>query len=580
MGQSNQLTDVFLAFSELDRDWSMQLAEELKRNGLSVSVYREAVPHPNSEEYLRLAEAARAIIVVWSEVSIDSTAEYRSETMRRTADLGASKHRLLPVAFSSDVTPERHRDVYFVGVSTRGVEEVGRLLVDRLRETGWLREVTRYNNRREPGRPTTMGGARTESPGADAEPPEILTPGMAPLEQLARKREAYESARADATAFAPKYFRRSTPELVRIFVHRPEELRKVEQRARISDPRAQRVPDQLGLGSLRHGTRIGVQLEISGAVCKQSAGLRVWNGEILDFDFIVEPNVQTKQVVCLARISVGNAQIGTIAFVRKVRGRMENPKYSDRGLRMRRYERVFLSYSSRDRETVSQISATYRNVGIKHFWDRASLSPGQEWGPRLMKEIDRCDLFHLCWSQSAAESRWVEREAVHALERRRRRIRKRPDITVQMLDGPPWAPHPQSLDVLNFDDYHRAAIVGYGKTETTPLGVRLFGLNSAEPQIDIEIPHKIAARYGGVVLGRNGEEADFLLNDQNLSVSRRHIRLSWNKERQSYEIEDLRSTNGTIVDGLRLKSGDPKLLKDDSILRLGLLEVRVSILIR
>jgi hypothetical protein len=34
-----------------------------------------------------------------------------------------------------------------------------------------------------------------------------------------------------------------------------------------------------------------------------------------------------------------------------------------------------------------------------------------------------------------------------------------------MLDGPPWAPHPPHLDAINFDDFVRAAIVGYARGE-------------------------------------------------------------------------------------------------------------------
>jgi hypothetical protein len=49
------------------------------------------------------------------------------------------------------------------------------------------------------------------------------------------------------------------------------------------------------------------------------------------------------------------------------------------------------------------------------------------------------------------------------LSRRRASWTKRPDITVQMLDGPPWAPHPADLDSINFDDFVRAAVVGYAR---------------------------------------------------------------------------------------------------------------------
>jgi hypothetical protein len=188
-----------------------------------------------------------------------------------------------------------------------------------------------------------------------------------------------------------------------------------------------------------------------------------WLGDPLDFAFAVEAEEEAKQVVILARVFVDDAQIGVIGFTRQVMGPRSKPlPHGDRA-RLRRHKRVFLSYSSRDRETVSAIATAYQTAGVEHFWDRTALRSGEEWSPRLRREIDRCDLFHLCWSKSAAESEWVEKEASHAIGLRRRK--KRPDITVQMLDGPPWAAHPASLDSINFDDFIRAAIVGYARGE-------------------------------------------------------------------------------------------------------------------
>jgi hypothetical protein len=112
-------------------------------------------------------------------------------------------------------------------------------------------------------------------------------------------------------------------------------------------------------------------------------------------------------------------------------------------VRLKRHKRVFLSYSSKDRETVSAIATAYEAAGVQHFFDRTSLKSGEEWSPRLRQEIDRADLFHLCWSKSAADSEWVAKEAEHALTRRRRSNGKKPEITVQMLDGPPWAKAPR-----------------------------------------------------------------------------------------------------------------------------------------
>ncbi len=122
---------------------------------------------------------------------------------------------------------------------------------------------------------------------------------------------------------------------------------------------------------------------------------------------------------------------------------------------------MFLSYASFDRDQVSLIASAYDRGGIKCFYDRATLKSGEEWSPRLRREIDKADLFHLCWSRAASGSQWVEAETQHAMQRRRKA--KKPEITIQMLDGPPWAPHPESLDLLNFDDYARAAVVGYAR---------------------------------------------------------------------------------------------------------------------
>jgi hypothetical protein len=270
------------------------------------------------------------------------------------------------------------------------------------------------------------------------------------------------SALADATAFAPGKLRRGTPELVRIVVHQPKDLNAVIKTAKKLDPRTEAAPQGMGIGDVALGSTIGVALEMRGAAGDGSLQRRTWTGEPIDFNFAVEADASVKQVVLLARVFIDDAQIGVLAFTRKVSGPGKKPHGPGDRARLRRHKRVFLSYSSQDRETVSAIATAYQMAGVEHFWDRASLKSGEEWHPRLRREIDRADLFHLCWSRAAADSEWVQKEAEHALTRRRKNSGK-PEITVQMLDGPPWAPHPSSLDTINFDDFVRAAIVGYAR---------------------------------------------------------------------------------------------------------------------
>ncbi|MGD9966895.1 MAG: TIR domain-containing protein [Hyphomonadaceae bacterium] len=297
-----------------------------------------------------------------------------------------------------------------------------------------------------------------QSPPIAATPPQTV-PAPASVESA----RAGSSAPADATAFAPKKLRRGSPELIRVFIHQPADLKAVTKTAKQTDPRAEPAPGGMRLGDVPLGASVGVSLEVHGAACDGALQRRRWAGEPLDFSFSAEPDEEVKQVVFLARVFIDDAQIGVLAFTRPVGGAHKQPHGAGDRVRLKRHKRVFLSYSSSDRETVAAIATAYQAAGVAHFFDRTSLKSGEEWSPRLRREIDQADLFHLCWSKSAAASDWVEKEAEHALSRRRRSNGKKPDITVQMLDGPPWAPHPPHLDSINFDDFVRAAIVGYAR---------------------------------------------------------------------------------------------------------------------
>jgi len=82
------------------------------------------------------------------------------------------------------------------------------------------------------------------------------------------------------------------------------------------------------------------------------------------------------------------------------------------------------------------------------------MEPGERWEQQLYKEIDLCDLFLLFWSNNAARSEWVLREAELAVARQNASPDEEPDITPIILEGPPVPqPIPDFLKHLQFNDY-------------------------------------------------------------------------------------------------------------------------------
>jgi hypothetical protein len=458
------MADVVISYARKDQGRVRPIADALLALGLEVfydlKVEIEEVPHNRIQIEI---ESCLAQIVCWSPDAV------ASEWVRREALIGFERGLLVPVKIAPCEAPSPFNTINTIDLSNwdgRGDHQQWQDLLHILSRHVGRELVQGLQTLREP-----MPKAETQEevyfyqkqieedlqsdPDTSAQLHELLR------EVLQRQRTG--SVRADATAFAPQKLRRGEAELVRIAIHRPEDFRGAAKAARDADRRTRFTGQLLGLGEIASGAAVGVSIEVRGADCDGTLQSQTWYGDPLDFTFVLVPDVDAKKVVVVARVFVGDAQIGNLAFSRDVTGHKSQPLPGGSQVRLKRYKRVFLSYSSADRETVFAIASAYRIAGIQHFWDRASLQSGEEWSPRIRREIDRSDLFHLCWSKSAAASAWVEIEAMHAMTRRRRK--KRPDITVQMLDGPPWAKHPATLDSINFDDFVRAAFVGYARGE-------------------------------------------------------------------------------------------------------------------
>ncbi len=99
------------------------------------------------------------------------------------------------------------------------------------------------------------------------------------------------------------------------------------------------------------------------------------------------------------------------------------------------------------------------------------------------------------------------------------------------------------------------------------------GTDSAGQNFALRIPGPSIATTSGAVIGRNPGGSDFILNHP--QVSRRQFRLF--VDGKLLLIEDLNSTNGTIVDGKKLSGGDETVLANLSCVELSDLVLTVRL---
>jgi len=82
---------------------------------------------------------------------------------------------------------------------------------------------------------------------------------------------------------------------------------------------------------------------------------------------------------------------------------------------------VFVSYRRKNAAEVDHLVRLLEAEGIQPWIDREGIRNGEDFEQRIVTEIERAAAFVVVWSRDAAESEWVRKEIVCALEIRGRR---------------------------------------------------------------------------------------------------------------------------------------------------------------
>jgi hypothetical protein len=108
-------------------------------------------------------------------------------------------------------------------------------------------------------------------------------------------------------------------------------------------------------------------------------------------------------------------------------------------------------------------------TGIDVLLDCLSIRPGEEWKPRLQREIVDRDIFWLFWSRHANDSEWVEWEWRTALAKK-----SIAGIQPHPLEPAELAPPPKELANLQFGAMYEWYLVGLRESWATRSCRRLW----------------------------------------------------------------------------------------------------------
>ncbi len=204
---------------------------------------------------------------------------------------------------------------------------------------------------------------------------------------------------------------------------------------------------------IKRGDKLDIALDGQGIEVVDPLQHLTWRGRPIGRTF--EAHIPEKAVADyhpVFRVSKNGALVGRIQFKISVRAGVSQVMTVPTKSSAKRYSHAFISYASEDRREVLKSAQMLKATKIEFFQDILSLDPGVRWEREIYRQIDKSDLFLLFWSNSAKNSEWVIKEALHALELQSRSPDGLPDIVPVILEGPPPVLPPDGLRNLHFDD--------------------------------------------------------------------------------------------------------------------------------
>ena len=239
-----------------------------------------------------------------------------------------------------------------------------------------------------------------------------------------------------SSVFAPAEISKGRNLLVQVYLHLAEEEDKVIDLSH----EAQSDAIRKGYDSLNQHLKVGevvnVTLTIYGSQgsLDQSEKTIQWKGHFskCDFCYVVPQDIIDVELSCelIFRLNSIPFPIGEMTFISSI---TKNPRALNANISSKTYRHAFVSYAHKDRNEVELIIKTLKAIGVKFFYDKLTLSGGDVFDEVIMENIDKSDLFILCWSRNSADSQYVHKEIERALPRAYPQVKPRDTATLKIF---------------------------------------------------------------------------------------------------------------------------------------------------
>jgi len=269
--------------------------------------------------------------------------------------------------------------------------------------------------------------------------PTLPSPALQNVSPIPQMTQVQFSAIAPQTAIKGEYT------LVQLFMYEAAFRSIVEEV--LAEAETPMIRKNSGMLRIGNGVQVKVVLSSPDVQIEDNENEQTWYGDYLVFDFAFELPFDFKKRQILLKASVYFDDVPATKLLLTLKTASNQTQTID--IQRQDVRKAYMSYAREDQARVGSLVQGMRRVrpDLDIFFDVFSLRCGENWEESLYQNLEQCDTLFLCWSRSAKNSIWVEKEWRYML------VHKGSDsIEPLPIEPPELCPPPEELNTKYFND--------------------------------------------------------------------------------------------------------------------------------